>query len=123
MVMLSWSMAPGIHLPLIHDLAPLHHAFLDHRFPAVAFVLEDQIGAVRLRLHVDQTSALQEFHILDRDIFAADALILLVLVLDVDLGASRPAPRGSRRPSVPTMSIGPAATVRGWQVTMISFFV
>ena len=74
-----------VHLTLIHNLAPLDHALLDDGFGPVALVLEDQIGTVGLGLDLDRATALQILHILDRDIFAADALVLLVLVFDVDL--------------------------------------
>ena len=74
-----------VHLALVHDLAPFDQALLDDGLGPVAFVLEDQIGAVRLGLDLHRAAALQVLHILDRDIFAADALVLLVLVLDVDL--------------------------------------
>ena len=74
-----------VHLALIHDLATHDDALLDDSFGPVALVLEDQIGAIRLGLDLDRAPALQELHILDRDILAADALVLLVLVLDIDL--------------------------------------
>ena len=46
----------GVHLGFVHDLAPLDQAFLDDGLRPVAFVLEDQIGAIGLGLHRDRAA-------------------------------------------------------------------
>ena len=75
----------GVHLSLIDDLASLDQAFFHHSFGVSALVLEDQIGAVGFGFDLDCACPLQVLQAFNGHILAADALVFLVFVLDVDL--------------------------------------